>query len=391
MSDRMLAFMTKHYRHLNHVLLSIALGLCGTAWAQGNSFAIASFNLAFWTDKPTFSKMVEVCNAASRPWCDPRYDKTCKLSLPDGVPPCNAYTEYTNNLSLFSPTPAYWDAKRSALRATVARVNADVYALEEVSGISAAMEVIGSASDSYHFCESDLRDPAKPETQRLVIAARKTVFAQMRCRTDEALRVSDTDGRHTRPALIGELQTTNGKSLKVVVLHLKSSCASPIGDEKYSFTGDLLTSTTNTNCPTLRAQVAPLEQLIHREVTSGQNVIMLGDFNRKIHLELKKGAGSAREDNGTGTGIPLPSDRVRLLWPEVNDREPPESELHILDREPKSSECTGFDGLDHITVSSTLRQANQNSRSEDVSMSNFGGNLFPASDHCPLRARLVLP
>jgi endonuclease/exonuclease/phosphatase family metal-dependent hydrolase len=394
----MLVHMKTPYHKLAHALIFFIILLCGKAWAQGNSFAIASFNLGWWPDKPTFIKMIEVCNAATPAWCDPRKDtadSVCKLSLPEGVPPCNAYTEYqrlgTQTLSILAPSPTYWDAKRSALRSTAARTNADIFALEEVSGIAAAMSVIGSANDPYHFCESALRDASKPEAQRLVIAARKSVFTQLQCRNDEALRVSDAGGRYTRPALIGELQTTNGKSVKVIVLHLKSSCASPIGDEQFSFSGDLLTSTNNTNCPTLRAQVAPLERLIEREVTAGQNVIMLGDFNRKIHLEMHKDAGPARENGADGKGIPLPNDRVRLLWPEVNDREPLASELHILPREAKTTGCSGFDGLDHITVSSTLRQANPNSRSEDVPLSNFGGNVFPASDHCPLRTRLVLP
>ncbi len=374
------------------VAASTAL-LAAAASAQPQSFAIASFNLGWWVNNAEFTQMVSNCS------------QTPPVAA-EGLPPCNVYPishgRGTQTQVILAPTPAYWEAKRTALRNTLQRVNADVVAFEEVSGIAAARAVLGSNADPYLFCESALRDGRTPEAQRLVIAARQAAFPRLNCRTDEALRVLDkSTQRYVRPALIAELQTQDGKAVKVIALHLKSRCASPMGDERFSPSGELLTST-STHCITLRDQGAPLEQLIEREVGAGQNVIMLGDFNRKIHLELDRRLGSAREalpsspagSDVSGKGIPTANDRVRLLWPEVNDGDPPESRLHILPTEPRNPGCTGFEGLDHITVSASLRSANPQVRAEHIPMASFGGidnDALPASDHCPLRARLRLP
>lgn len=389
-------------------LVLAAMSLSAQLHAQEARITVASFNLGWWVDKPEFSQMVQACSAAKPAWCDPRKDKSC-TPTPDTLPPCNAYTEYFQEkgqaaAAVFAPTESFWDAKRKALRETLYRVDADVLAFEEVSGEAAAQAVLGSQSDAYHFCASDLRDPQRPEPQRLVIAARKSVFSGAICRTDTDIRVQEgTTGRYTRPALIADLTTPQGQAVKVIALHLKSSCASPAGDEQYGFLGNYLHITDpndisyNSNCPTLRKQVAPLERLIEREVTPNSAVIMLGDFNRKIHLEMEtyKGpdgkdrpkAGPARE-SGSAIGVPADTDKVRLLWPEVNDGDPAHTLMSILPREDKSHGCTGFDGLDHITVSQTLQNLNKGVRVEEMPLKNFAGGMFPASDHCPLRTRL---
>ncbi len=374
-------------------LMALVISLFATAaLSQPNSLAIASFNLGWWVDSSEFSQMLKNCS------------QTPSVAA-EGLPPCNVYPISQGRGSqtqvILTPTVAYWEAKRTALRNTLQRVNADVVAFEEVSGMAAAQAVIGSPADPYLFCESALRDPQIPEAQRLVIAARQSAFQNLTCRTDDALRVLDKNTqRYVRPALIAELRTKEGKALKVIALHLKSRCASPVGDEKFSLSGDLLTSK-STHCITLRDQVAPLEQLIEREVTTGQSVIVLGDFNRKIDLELDRRIGPAREQTAgsapgadlSGKGIPNTSDHVRLLWPEVNDGDPPASHLRILPTEPRNAGCTGFEGLDHITVSTRLQTANPIARGEHVAMASFGGadDILPASDHCPLRARLQLP
>ena len=381
---------------------SITIGLAmiaGTAAAQGVRVNVASFNLGWWINANEFSEVLVQCNAPARNWCDPRDSSQCAPTT-KGLPPCNAYTEYVRTpgasgsasevVPVFTPTAGYWKAKRLALELTLRNVAPDVIAFQEISGMAAAKDAMGAARDEFSYCQSSDRDPQNPEAQRLVIAARNSVFTMTGCQTDQSLAVEDvrSPGHFTRPALIAGLTGPGGKPWRVATVHLKSGCASPAGDPKFDFRGAYLDSTDNPNCPTLRKQVEPLERLIEREGTAGSNFILLGDFNRKLDLEANAKAGTARAGGAAGTGLPDTSTAVRLLWPEVNDRDPAGSELTLFLREPRSSSCAENEGLDHVAVSKNLAAVNRGVRTREVELAKFGGH-FLASDHCPLVVQLL--
>lgn len=371
--------------------------LSAAALAQPVRLNVASFNVGWWVSNAEFGQLVAQCSAPDRNWCDPRDSAQCQPTA-KGLPPCNAYAEYHRPVSggapvpVVVPTPTYWEAKRQAIEQTLRSIRPDVIAFQEISGEQAARAVFGSAHDQYAYCTSTDRDPQNPQAQRLVIAVRKSAFAIASCQTDQALAVEDVQspGHFTRPGLIADLSGPAGR-LKVANLHLKSGCASPAGDPRFDFRGAYLDSTENKNCPTLRKQVEPLERLIERETATGSNFVLLGDFNRKLDLELDRKAGDVRAGGGSAQGIPAPAVAVRLLWPEVNDRDPAGSELMLLRREPRASECAANEGLDHIAMSQNLAAANAGVRSREVDMARFAGGMVPASDHCPLAVQISLP
>ncbi len=370
------------------------------AWlsAQPIRINVATFNVGWWISDPEFKQVVAQCSEPGRNWCDPRSDAQCR-PISSGLPPCNAYAEYYSfgenavPRAVFSPTFHYWDAKRLALEQTLRSVNPDLLGFQEISGEAAARAALGRSHDEYSYCSSKDRDAANPEAQRLVIAVRRNTFTMTSCETDSTLAVEDirNAGHFTRPALIASLNGPSGQKIRIVNVHLKSGCASPAGDANFDFRGAYLDSTENTNCPTLRKQVAPLERLIERESTDGGHLILLGDFNRKLDLELNRKAGNARIGGSSAKGIPGDSEPVRLLWPEVNDGDPMNSELTLLLREPRSITCASNEGLDHIAISRGLAAANRGTRAREVELAKFAGRTFAASDHCPLVLQLNLP
>lgn len=395
------------YKYFTSRLLSMALVLAiFPALAQTERLSIATFNAGWWTTSQEFTSMHSQCSDESRRWCSTRSSVASCKPTDKGIPPCSAYVQYDKNLPLFTPTLSFWDARREALRRTLARTAPDVLALQEVSSMEAARELFTpEIGKQFSFCESAHRDPANPEAQRLVIAARTDVVKITSCQTDQSLAVEDEfeKGHFTRPALVAELATAKGVKWTVAVVHLKSGCASPAGNERYDFRGSYLdtqpkdlkasdrqNAERNSACLTLRKQVAPLERLIHRETAGGAYFVLLGDFNRKLHLELNSKSGMSRADSENARGIPADSDRVRLLWPEVNDGDPTESLMTLVRREPRKQLCADNEGLDHIAFSGAFSEKNRNAMGREVELAGFGYN-FLASDHCPLVMQLIMP
>lgn len=382
-------------------VLRLAIGIASVmltclSFAQPVRVNVASFNMGWWTSSGEFAQVLAHCSGPPRNWCDPRNGGKCE-PMPEGLPPCNAFTEYhprrgAQAAPVFLPTAAYWAARREALEYTLRNVAPDVIGFQEISGEAAAREALGDVRDEFDYCASSDRPSGMPEVQRLVIAARKSMFTKVSCETDQTLSVEDlprNPGHFTRPALVMELAGPRGQRWRIANVHLKSGCASPAGDSSFDFRGAYLDSAENPNCPVLRQQVPHLERLIEKRAETGVNFVLLGDFNRKLDLEMSPKAGTARP-GGTGAGVPDASTAVRLLWPEVNDKDPATSELTLLYREARDGACAPNEGLDHIAISRALAAQNSRVRAREVPLATFGAE-FKASDHCPLVVQLLAP
>ncbi len=382
------------------------------------ALTVASFNMGWWATSAQNSALLAQCNAPSRQWCDSRYADTwprdadgravCQATTP-GLPPCNAFAVFDTGMGssrtatsapLQVPTASFFNARQRAMQATLRRLDADVIALQEVSGVAAAKEALGNLAGQYGFCETEGPDQA----QKLVFAWRKPISGT--CTTDSSLAIDDEPGkdgviRKLRPALIAQLEV-GGKSLRFVNLHLKSGCASPAGDGVYSFNGDYLDSE-RAACKSLRRQLAPLEVLMKSASANNGWAVVLGDFNRKIDLESNFQAGHGRPPSGQRCATPLPrgvaqnnpsglpndTDTVCLMWPELNDAGSPA--YTILRKHPRAEgqRCARNEGLDHLTLSEGLKNALRFvPNSEEVDLATFGQTRSPASDHCPLKATL---
>ncbi len=401
------------------------VGLISTASAQ-SALTVASFNMGWWMSQAQNAQVLEQCAQPTRQWCDTRYadswprvngQPVCEPTTP-GLAPCNAFAVYDSGLSsratattapLQVPTAAFFAARQRAMLATLRRVDADVFALQEISGVAAAREALGNLANQYQFCESEV---ASPQAQKLVFAWRANI--QGACKTDMNIAVDDEPDsqgtvRKVRPALVATLQVA-GKPMHFVNLHLKSGCASPAGDGFYTYQGDYLDSD-RPACKTLRRQVPVLEGLMKSLAANGGQAVVLGDFNRKLDMEMNFRAGHARavpgnpavrcglplkreERSNNPPGIATPADTVCLMWPEINDDPntgPGTTNYTLLRRyaQRDGERCARNDGLDHITVSAGLRNALVFvPQVEEVDMATFGQHKEAASDHCPLRTTL---
>ncbi|MBL8304498.1 MAG: hypothetical protein JNM26_17235, partial [Ideonella sp.] len=220
--------------------------------------------------------------------------------------------------------------------------------------------------------------------------------------------------------------TVGGKRIRVLTLHLKSACVSPL-DGRGRLDGN---TRPDDPCLVLQQQVAPLEEILEDLPKGVDHVVVLGDFNRNLPHEARvAGAEPVRSDGSTDLRRPRPQGvATRNLLAEVNDGQPPASALALL-----SPTCTGSAditaacdraktqvltaderriltdrtglgcrnpvGLVHILVSDELAKSVLSTTK--VPLGNFGRSLsarppqnpeplLAVSDHCPVVTEIDL-
>lgn len=306
---------------------------------------------------------------------------------------------------------AYKKRQEDIAKFIASSVPADVLAFQEVSGEQAIREVLPNGGSDYELC------PVKDyKVQRLVIAWKKTLGTQVSCDIENALSLpTNPDARRPRPGLSLTL-TVDGSLLRVMTVHLKSSCVSPF-ESKGNLAGG------GDHCPVLQQQIGPLESWIERESADGAKLVLLGDFNRNLWHELRD-QGPVRTD-ASDPAAARPSGALTLsIFKEVSDGVPSGSQLKMLDEhcptnevgqvlctlseirdlEPAESSllasptyvgCRNPVGLDHILVGPGVRNKNG---AQHISIGGLGatkrgndagvGQVLPISDHCPMMATL---
>lgn len=174
-------------------------------------------------------------------------------------------------------------------------LNADIIGLQEI-GSPAAIKRIFS-EDEYHIFISDrynVGDENRPPEQRDIF----TGFAISKDRfptapavsTFSAISITNVEmnrgvavNRPTRAGMIVEFEH-GGKRIKLLNVHLKSSChgnsLNPVFDERTD--GSLNWS--RFDCRTLAAQNLIMENWIEQQQELGNSVIVVGDFNRRLNL-----------------------------------------------------------------------------------------------------------
>ena len=291
-------------------------------------------------------------------------------------------------------------------------LQADILAFQEVSSTQAVREALPNGGVDYDFCEV-----TGCKVQRLFITWKKTLGQKISCEIEDPLSLpaNPDEKRRPRPGLALTLDI-DGKLLRVMTVHLKSSCVSPFEDR-----GNLAGG--GDHCPILQQQVDPIESWIERESADGAKLVLLGDFNRNLWHELRDQR-PVRTD-GSGPATARPADVLTLsLVEEVSDSAPASSTMRILDENCKTNEvgqvlctisemrilepaettllatpsylgCRNPVGLDHILVGPGVQS---DGPAEHVSIGKFGGNklgdqqgvgqVLSISDHCPMIAKL---
>ena len=387
--------------HLDAALATRWIGACGQPFAKGGD--------GLWRPDPTGPKTG---------W-QLRWGRDAKIDWDIArLPPCDVWQ------SRHKPVPVTEGAlaKRSQqIAQVIARgVGADVIAFQEVSGAQAVREILPDGGRDWEVCSFDSH-----KVQRLAFAWRKQLGATGQCAVHAPLALPDRPAREQpRPGLALTLKH-QGRVLRFLTVHLKSSCVSPLeggADDRGRLDGD------NGHCQTLQAQLAPLEQWLTEQAAGADALVMLGDFNRNLAHEASRPATEPVRPRGRPTDPPAPGVRSSSLWREINDGEPASTRLTLLAsrcalgdpaRDPLCDEAktrvltkdeqarlTGGDalgcrnplGLDHIAV--RLPGGAAAPVAEKVALGRYGQTrpadakhpdpLLGLSDHCPLKARLAL-
>ncbi|MEZ5459545.1 MAG: endonuclease/exonuclease/phosphatase family protein [Steroidobacteraceae bacterium] len=150
-------------------------------------------------------------------------------------------------------------------------------------------------------------------------------------------------------------------------MHLKSGC------------GRRTLDSGRDQCAVLAMQVPELERWIDARAARSLPFAVLGDFNR----DLLDDRGPARGSSGA----------LRSLWAEIDDGDPPESDLALATENQRFSNCApsqnygGF--IDHIVLSRT-RRATHRARFDRVVYAQADALRLKLPDHCPVAIRVRL-
>jgi endonuclease/exonuclease/phosphatase family metal-dependent hydrolase len=308
-------------------LLLLALSPA-TGTAQQDTLKLATWNLEWLMSPTVFKQLKAACTRKAAP------------ARPDVRSiPCDVAARMERSSRDF------------ALLARYARsLDADVVALQEVDGPSAAAQVF----NGYEFCFTRRR-----HVQNTGFAIRRGL--SFRCEPDYVdVSLGDTLRRGAELTLFpGE-----DREIRLLNVHLKSGCsADPLnGPDK--------------PCRTLARQVPRLEAWIDAQARARRRFAILGDFNRALLSEAR---------------TPIPAARTSM-WADLDDADPPEADLvNAADGAPfvncvPGQAYSAF--IDHIILSRSLARMRLPGSFARVTFSAADARRAKLSDHCPVSVRL---
>lgn len=238
----------------------------------------------------------------------------------------------------------------SVLARYARELDADVVALQEVDGVSAARLVF----PGYEFCFT-----ARRHVQNTGFAVRRGL--PYRCGPDaQTLSLRDSLRRGAELVLFpGER-----REVRLLSVHLKSGCRS-----KSLASGDKA-------CRDLARQAPELEAWIDTQARANRRFAVLGDFNRDLLAEESR----------------RPSDARGSLWSGLDDADPPEADLANAAAGEAFRNCVPGQAyrsyIDYIVLSRTLAAERVPGSFSRVTYSAEDARHSKLSDHCPVAIRL---
>lgn len=242
----------------------------------------------------------------------------------------------------------------AALARYARELDADVVALQEVDGESAARLVF----PGHDFCFT-----ARSHVQNTGFAIRRGL--PHRCAPDQqALSLGDSVRRGAELILFpGET-----RELRLLAVHLKSGCGQRLLDDP------------KRDCAALARQTGELERWIDEQARAGRRFAVLGDFNRDLLHER----GAAR----SVTGRPL------RLWPEIDDGDPPGADLVNAAEGQRFLNCAPHQAhrgyIDYVVLGRTLGARIVPGSFERLTYRPEEARRLRLPDHCPVSVRLRL-
>jgi 5'-nucleotidase (lipoprotein e(P4) family) len=297
-------------------------------WSPSDTrLRLATWNMAFLVTPETFRALAPVCTTEG-----------------SGLPgserglPCGVAARLERGPEDFA-----------ALRRYAGELDADVVALQEVDGPSAAAQVL----PGYEFCFS-----TRPHVQNNGFAIRAGL--PFRCES-EYLPLSLDDS--SRRGVVVTLFPDSRDAIALLSVHLKSGC--PAGP---------LDAPDRPACAVLARQVEPLEQWIDAQARAGRRFAVLGDFNRRFRLER----GPARDAAGA----------LQEFWPEINDGEPRDAALTDVTRGQPFIGCAPADRyaeyIDTVLLGAKLARDRLKGPFVRLAFAADEVRMRKLSDHCPV-------
>jgi exonuclease III len=436
-------FSSRLYRLLFATCFGIMASLFFSQAQAASPLRIASWNLGWHVSQAALPAWIDFCNRtferdsqgvwrvstvgnssnAKRGWDITENRARFEGADMASMPPCGVYRGKRNE-PVAVTAAAYVKRNDQLARFFSNQIKADVIALQEVSGISAAREALGAQAEEYDFCGFDGRF----KVQRLVIAWRKTrASAAGPCTMHESLSLPHlpTD-KQVRPGLSIVLKIDD-QLIRFFTVHLKSSCVSAL-NATGKRRGHLERRIDDQDpCPILQEQIAPLETIFEALADSVDGFIALGDFNRNLWHEFNAADNAVRTDGSDPTGKREANTKTINMLREINDGVPAQSRAHLVkfgchfdpeaaqlcdfaasvalraDEQSRLTQnkglgCRNGIGLDHMLISQ--RWEKNIIEAEKLPIGRLGNTLaanaqYPdpllgVSDHCPILLSLKL-
>lgn len=239
-----------------------------------------------------------------------------------------------------------------ALRRYAQQLDADVIALEEVDGESAARLVFRG----YDFCFT-----GRTAVQNTGFAIRSGL--PYRCGADLTTLSLGESVRRGKELV---LYPGEAREMHLLAVHLKSGCPrGPLDSGK-------------PECSKLAQQAPLLEAWIDEQARAGHAFAVLGDFNRDLLHE----AGPARDASGAQLN----------LYAEINDGEPPDAALVNAAADQPFINCSAaqnFTGyIDNILLGRRLAARRVSGGFERLTYRTADALRRKLSDHCPVALRI---
>lgn len=320
--------------------LRVLLIACTLLWPALPGFAretlkLATWNLEWLMTTATFDRLARSC---SRDY----------VSGEEREIPCDIVEPPPRSMRRSS-------ADFARLQEYARRLDADVVALQEVDGPSAAALVF----PDYSFCFT-----RRSHVQNVGFAVRAGI--PFRCADYAALGL-DSDGLRWGADLT--LFPGSARQLQLLSVHLKSGCPSQ------------LLSNRREECRRLAEQVPVLEQWIDAHAAQDTPFAVLGDFNRRLVRERH----TARDRHG----------KLIAMWPELDDGDPPEANLTNVTSGQLYRPCWLGDRyeafIDHIVLSRSLAARLVPGSFEQITYDREDSRRARLSDHCPIAVTLRWP
>lgn len=352
---------------------------------RARALRLLTFNVEHQMSAERFAAWARYCEPAG--WQDPVDPATGRSRRPDGLTYCNAL-DGTDGRGhrLFAPVhdSTRREAKRDALRALIARANADIVLLQEVADAATAKELLGPA---YEVVSSAEATRLPPTGQNIAIGWRTAMpLPVVGTETVTALAKGGADGRLTRPGLAITVTLPGGSRLSILNVHLKAGCRKGRLDEAPS-RDPQRADRREADCRVFQQQIPPLEEWVDYRLGTGQAVIVAGDFNRDLVGEIRERL-PARGDGSARTDPPRDPARIASLLAEISDEVPLAAWFAVArpGDYPRQSQC--HRGIDAFLVSRNLEPLlDKPLREHRVQVLPFAEPVtldrVRPSDHCP--------